>query len=141
MGAWGADIFENDAAMDFLADYENSGVRALTEVFERVKTASNDGYIEVDEGSAALAAGEIIAKAYGKGSATLSNELGETIAIHASDVASHVSLPAAAVDAINLISADAETSEVFGLWLEAGAEDEWLDIVKGLKGRLEGLTR
>lgn len=55
MGAWGYGIFEDDAALDFTADVEESGnpERMLRQAFD---TAIGADYLESDEGSAVLVA-------------------------------------------------------------------------------------
>ena len=64
MGAWGHGSFQNDSAMDWLDELPGSDRAMVREALERVVGAS--GYVEVDDGSAALAAAELIAAAHGK---------------------------------------------------------------------------
>ena len=61
MGAWGIGIFENDAAADWLFDYEAVGASAVLQAFSDAKEQAASGYIDVDAGSMVLAAGEVVA--------------------------------------------------------------------------------
>ena len=59
MGAWGHEPFENDSALDWVAEVEGlDGVRATLRQCEE-----EDDYLEGDEGSAAVAAAALIAAA------------------------------------------------------------------------------
>ena len=53
VGAWGAGSFENDAALDWVAELEAAdGPEVLDRALRRV-TEAGDGYLEVDDGAAA----------------------------------------------------------------------------------------
>ena len=67
MGAWGEKPFENDAAQDFLAAFEAGGVAELRSALEGVADTDDDSEVDVDDGSAAIAAAEIVAAALGLG--------------------------------------------------------------------------
>ena len=60
MGTWGTGSFENDSAADFIKEVVEDGAVALREALEVVLDPELD-YIEVEEGSRAIAAAEIIA--------------------------------------------------------------------------------
>ncbi len=65
MGAWGADTFENDTACDWIGDLLATGDLssiddALAAVIDR------DDYLDVDDGSIALAAADVVARLRGK---------------------------------------------------------------------------
>ncbi|GAA4386219.1 DUF4259 domain-containing protein [Hymenobacter koreensis] len=65
MGAWGYFNFDNDAAADFAGDFRDNHTEAM--LYEALATASEEeGYLEVDEASEALAAAEIVAAILGK---------------------------------------------------------------------------
>ncbi len=55
MGAWGAGIFENDPADDFIAMVEDESFQAVRRCLAIVNDKSDDEYLEVDESSQALA--------------------------------------------------------------------------------------
>ena len=59
MGAWGAGPFENDDAMDWAIDLEESGDVGF--VVEALRAAEGDGYLDAPEGSVTMAAAEVVA--------------------------------------------------------------------------------
>ena len=59
MGAWGAGPFENDDAMDWAIDLEESGDVGF--VVEALRAAESDGYLDAPEGSVTIAAAEVVA--------------------------------------------------------------------------------
>jgi len=67
MGTWGAKAFQNDSAVDWLAELETSGVAALRATLSRVADTAQDASVDVDDGAAAIAAAEIVAAALGHG--------------------------------------------------------------------------
>ncbi|WP_309571056.1 DUF4259 domain-containing protein [Deinococcus sp.] len=60
MGTWGTGSFDNDSAADFIKEVVEDGVVALREALEIVLDPDLE-YVEVEEGSRAMAAAEIIA--------------------------------------------------------------------------------
>lgn len=131
MGAWGAGVFENDDAADWvweLEDDENGSV-VIAALSEIVDTPVDD-YIEAPEASNALAAAEIVAAARGHHGAELPSEAREWIRVNAARVdAAWLALAAGAVERISI---DSELKE---LWDEAGS-DEWPRVVADLLARL-----
>lgn len=67
MGAWGHKAFQNDAALDWLAELEARGVSALRGVLSAALETAEDEYLDVDDGASAIAAAEIVAAAMGRG--------------------------------------------------------------------------
>src|ERR1700733_13931317 len=65
MGAWGSGFFENDAALDWVAVAKRNGVETAVE--GALREAIGAGYLDVDEGSAAVAAAALLAAAGGGG--------------------------------------------------------------------------
>lgn len=61
MGAWGHGSFENDSAMDWLGQIVGGDPSIVRAALEYVVVAS--GHIDVDDGSVALAAAELVAAA------------------------------------------------------------------------------
>jgi hypothetical protein len=126
MGAWGAKAFENDSALDWFAELENGGVAVLREALDAA--ASSTDYLEVDEGSAAIAAAEIVAAAASGKRDRLSNDAaawldGNARAISADDRA----LAKRAVQRVL-----GEDSELCQLWDDNGPDNEWRADVRGL---------
>src|ERR1700730_8153882 len=67
MGTWGPGPFANDAAADFLDMLRTSSARAVTKVLREIAGVPAGQYIDVDDGGAGWAAGEIVALAFGYG--------------------------------------------------------------------------
>jgi hypothetical protein len=81
MGAWGYQVFENDDALDWLAELEDAddaSASTLTAAFDAVLKANSDR-IEIPEASTALAAAEIVTAMLGKATVSLSEEIVEWI--------------------------------------------------------------
>jgi hypothetical protein len=73
MGSWNLGPFDN-AAADFLGELEPSPSRSVTKALRTIAKSPDGHYIEVDEGSAAWAACELVALAFGYGDLTALNE-------------------------------------------------------------------
>lgn len=67
MGAWGEKAFENDAALDWLAELEAQGAPWLRAALSTVERTVQDQYLDVDDAAAAIAAAEIVCAALGHG--------------------------------------------------------------------------
>ena len=67
MGSWGAGAFENDSALDWLAELESQGVSALRSILLVVAETDEADYVDVDDGAGAIAAAEVVAAALGRG--------------------------------------------------------------------------
>jgi hypothetical protein len=63
MGAWGTGVFENDGALDFLAELRDTApAERAAFVRERLgEAADEDDYLEVDSGQHAVAAAAVVA--------------------------------------------------------------------------------
>ncbi|MEM6824186.1 MAG: DUF4259 domain-containing protein [Pseudomonadota bacterium] len=145
MGAWGAGSFENDDAQDWIWEFEAEGVSAVEAVFMSTREAFASGYVESPEASMSIAAAELIAAAHGKPMA-LDGEAGQidreilkkALGDHADDVRARRDLPKLALEVLAMITASEETSELLGLWSDAGAE-EFLANVDDLRQRLRAV--
>ncbi len=129
MGAWSIEHFDNDAALDWLYDFSmNPSVHALEETFKAV--ADTADYIESDDGSAVLAAAEVIAAVKGKKSTAYPED---------TEVFSRLSISpeliARALQAIDVVSRQ-DNSELKELWQESDEYEDWQQAVSELKERL-----
>lgn len=65
MGAWGSKIFEDDATLDWLNDFQHAGssFSMLQMVFDRTLEMN---YLDYEDAAAALSAAEVVAAAFGR---------------------------------------------------------------------------
>lgn len=128
MGAWGAGVFDNDDALDWIDQLENGGATALTEAFAAIADA--DAYVDASDASMALAAAEVAAAARGRPAADLPGEVEAWVKLNGASVAPDV-IPLA-MDAVRRVREDSELRE---LWEEQDPS-EWYAAVDDLLGRL-----
>ena len=130
MGAWGLGVFDNDCAMDWLQELtESSGLSAIKMALAAVIDSMD--YMEVDEGSAGLAAIEIINLLKGNGPSDTPEYVMEWVHNNEQhDVSSLIPLANSALEKIE----NPETSEVSALWLEGGYN--WAGMVSDIRRRL-----
>jgi hypothetical protein len=131
MGSWGPNSFENDDALDWVYDLEEStDTSVIVQALEAV--TDNDGaYIEAPVGSVAIAAAEVVAALKGHGASSLPREISEWIEDKPRPDAS---LIGKARQAIDVVLAESELKE---LW-EENAEDysKWVAALEQCKARL-----
>ena len=130
MGAWGAGVFENDDAGDWVWELEDDNdMSVLHEALAAAVDTPLDEAVEAADASNALAAAEIVAAARGHHGAELPSEAREWIGRNAGLVdARTVALATAAVERVSI------NSELTELWEEAES-DEWSLVVSGLLDR------
>ncbi len=131
MGAWGHSAFENDDALDWLYELEESSgldlvVATLTEV-------SQEGdYLEAPESSMGLAAAEVVAALNGQPAEDLPENVAEWCA--ALGEAADQDLVALAASAVRIVAGGSELKE---LWEEADNLDAFLQYTNDLLARIE----
>jgi hypothetical protein len=130
MGAWGPGSFENDDAMDWLADLvDGGGMDVVESAFHGVADAE---YLEAPEASSAVAAAEVVAALAGRPPAELPDEAAEWVAAHGRPPGDRLVRQARA--AVQRVRADSELKE---LWEEDGdGPNEWHAAVDDLLRRL-----
>jgi hypothetical protein len=133
VGAWGAGVFENDSALDWVAELaERGGIEPVVEALERA-TASADGYLDADDGSMALAAAEAVAASKGAPTDDLPAEVEAWAEANAAGIgAANVAASLAAVERVG-----GTDSELADLWEESGSAGEWREHLESLRVRLE----
>ena len=134
MGAWGAGNFDNDAALDWLADLERSGgARHLRHALERI--SDNDGYIDADEACGALAAAELVAALLGQPLAVLPPPAAEWLKNPGENAGTAArELQPLALVAVNRVRTISELRE---LWEESKKHTaEWTRALDELEHRL-----
>jgi hypothetical protein len=131
MGAWGVGIFDNDDAMDWVAELERSD--DLKAAIEQALVAANqpsDIYLQAPEASTGLAAAEVVAALKDAPSAALPKEIQNWLAKHTLDVSDVISLARNATDRIK------SKSELRDLFEESGSISEWIRGIEDLRRRL-----
>lgn len=132
MGTWGAGPFDSDGAGDLLAmirhgDFTFDDVDAYFE---------DDEYVEADGGQAALALVELVLALHGQPHAPLLEEEAVLAAL-----APHLTPERTRwlVEQADRVLADPDTSELYELWTEAGA-DEWREPALASVARLRAVV-
>jgi hypothetical protein len=132
MGAWGAGYFDNDDAGDFVSDLRDaqdwSVVRAALAV---VASFPADNYLELTEGSAAIAASAVLAQKTKNFPATDFPEDLEAI-----DALAPAPGDLAQIALRALARVRSAKSELAELWQEAGDSD-WLATIDALESSLK----
>jgi hypothetical protein len=132
MGAWGEKAFQNDSALDWVAELTAGGVATLRASLSSVATTDEDDSVDVDDGAAAIAAAEIVAAALGHGRDRVTTEIGTWLDSHSrSLVAQDATLAKRAVERV--LGAG---SELRSLWDEGDSENAWRADVNVLLTRL-----
>lgn len=133
MGAWGADSFENDDALDWLADFcddpeEGFVLAALKSCAE----ADAGAYLESPECCAAVAAAELVAALKGSGDADLPEDVSACLAD--SNIKPEPYLVETALKALARIKSGSELKE---LWDDSEQAGEWQEAMSDLESRLK----
>jgi hypothetical protein len=130
MGAWGAESFENDDAMDWVAELQGEGLPATGSAIQAVIELADD-YLEAPICSAGLAAAEVLAALRGRPAASLPDDVLEWVRRYPGDPGAELTRNAqVAVDAI------LRKSELRELWEESGEFEAWQNSVGDLQARL-----
>ena len=128
MGAWGTGSFENDDAMDWLAEVEDAEDTDL--VLDTLQAVLDSDYVEADDASRAVAAAEVVAAMLGKGAPRLPKEVA---AWAKGQGAPDAELVTAAKAALKVVL---EGSELRSLWDDSDEADRWEAGIKALIARL-----
>jgi hypothetical protein len=131
VGAWGSGPFSNDDALDWIADFEESGVPVIVQAFGSV----DNQYLEAPEASRIIAAAEVVAAAFGRPSSDLPETLRAPVMSTRDAIIQSGEIRENALRAVDRVLGDA--SELKELWQDAGESyDVWLQSVRDLRGRL-----
>jgi hypothetical protein len=132
MGAWGHGSFENDTALDWLADFEGEGADTVLVAIADVTNADVEEDIDVDRACVALAATEIIAALKTGDEGRLNEEARTALATYRDDIDVAALAPVAA----RAVARIAEESELKELWEETEDFDAWSTDLDALLDRL-----
>jgi uncharacterized protein DUF4259 len=132
MGTWGSEAFENDHAMDWAYDLEQtSDLSLIKDALERV-TRRADEYPDASDCDLAVAAAEIVAALNNNPSQNLPEKVADWISQNPLKVDGK--LIALAHRAVARVKTDSELKE---LWDETGDADEWYQSIDDLEARLK----
>jgi len=132
MGAWGAGPFENDDALDFLGELSGLTADELASRLEAALAVPAQGYLELPEASAAIAAAGLIAVARGGAFDSLNEEVVELAQTGA--VRDGARLRDLALTALARVTG--ESSEWQELWSESGSSAEADAMIADLRSAL-----
>jgi hypothetical protein len=131
MGAWGEGPLQNDAALDWVTKLEANGVAAVREALSTVASYSLDDYLDVDDGSLAIAAAEVVAAVFGPRD-RLKLPFAAWLEAHGKPlVEDDLTLARSAVQRVL-----AKNSELRGLWDDYDDDSPWHRGIRDLLSRL-----
>lgn len=133
MGAWGAGSFENDDALDWASELEDTrGLKFVKKTLRDVLDAG-DGVLEADVASRGLAAAEVVAGLNDAPADDLPEEVENWVEEQRGR--SEVDLSPLALEALERMRS---RCELFDLWKESGQDAAWLGTLAALEKRLRG---
>jgi hypothetical protein len=130
MGAWGHRSFENDDALDWVADLMESDDLEIVESALAAVTDEESDYRESSECSMAVAAAEVVAALNGNAAKSLPKEVKKWLRDRRKPPKALVALARRAVDGI------ADNSELKELWEETKNFENWTSALDDLRARL-----
>lgn len=133
MGAWGIKNFENDDALELVADMDDDGWPYILDAIENVIIVPDDQYLDAHDCCRALAAMEYVAAVQGKPSSDLPEEAADWIKHKHTEALT----PDTVADAICALKRITTNSELKELWEETGEFDDWLAVTKDLEARIQ----
>ena len=130
MGAWGSKSFENDDAMDWVAEFKEAGADAVRSSLEAALNAGEE--LDEPEACEALAAAEIVAAVKTGDQSNIDEEAVTALTKFAEKIGTseHIRL---AKDAVARIKSK---SELRDLWEETDEFGDWIKTVEALEARL-----
>lgn len=127
MGAWGAGNFENDDALDFLAEID--GPTILESAFQALPPAG-EGEVDATDACRVLAAAEIVAAMMGRPSADCPAKLTPRLKELGKPTGELIELARRGVSRVLF------DSELLDLWNESDSREDWNVVVTDLIERL-----
>jgi hypothetical protein len=136
MGTWDVGPFSNDAAADLLSALDEAEpAQALDLLRETLaNAAANDGYLDVDDGQAAVAAAAVVAAQRLRGSRLDLSTVPPWLAEGGLDIPQE--LDGLALAALDRVVGD--DSELHGLWKDGDGLQEFLATLAPLRAALAG---
>ncbi len=131
MGVWGAGVFDNDDALDWVYDLADAGSLGRVSAAMDVILRDKDDHPEISDCRIGLAAAEIIAAMHGDPSPELPEEAEEWIG---DEVLENDSMRAKAEKIVHIILTDSELKDK---WENSSNYDKWKENLENLLKRLE----
>ena len=132
MGAWGAGPYQNDHALDFLAELSELPPDGMGSRITSALVLPSDGYLELHEACAAIAAAGLIAAAR---SEAIEGPDAEALAVvQSNEETGDVQVRDLALAA--LVRVNGKSSGWRDLWLESGSWEEADQMISGLRAKL-----
>jgi hypothetical protein len=137
MGAWGMKPFENDGAGDFEAELCLSHPDNPDFIRSTLASIEGEDYLEVDSGQAVIACATVIAAMNGMEG----NDLPKRLRAWIDDNKQYNTAPLIplALHALDRVTSDADSSEIYDLWQESQHFQEWRAITQAIYTYLQSL--
>lgn len=133
MGAWGLGVFDNDDALDWVAELEEGADVSLLQESLNIECLVGD-YVDLADANRAMAAAEVVAALSGAGRDDLPETVQEWVGQQPEVQADLVVMALAAIERIKA------HSELKELWEQSDAASQWQAVVDDLEGRLRRIT-
>ena len=131
MGTWGATSFENDSAMDWVADLEESGGFGAVDAALDLVIQGVSGRVDDWEFEAAIAAAEVVAATAGLPAGDLPDEVRVWTERHPDPGADRIAR------ATQVVSTTLDGSVILKLWKASESFGDWNAAMHDLKKRLD----
>jgi Domain of unknown function (DUF4259) len=132
MGAWGAGPFQNDDALAFLAELTELPPAGMGSRITSALALPSDGYLELPEACAAIAAAGLIAAA--RSAAIEGPDAEANVVVQSNEAARDAQLRDLALAA--LVRVNGESSEWRDRWVASGSWEEADEMITGLRAEL-----
>lgn len=133
MGAWGVNSFENDSALDFIADIEEQGSALFLEQIDFVAKYPEEDFLEAPDAEQVLVALEIIAVVQGNPSKNIPEGLSTWIEKNGPKEVGDTTIELSHKALDRVLSNNSELKE---LWEDSDEYSLWEKNLKDLKERI-----
>lgn len=135
MGAWGSGPFDNDGALDFVQSVEAADPdrRADTVRAALMSVVEGGGYLDIDDGSQAVAAAAVVAAGVAGGS--FAESVGAPASVRGGGIDLPADLPPLALRALDRVAGD--DSEWSDLWNVGQSDSPAAVVLASIRAVLE----
>lgn len=135
MGAWGMKPFENDGAGDFEAELCLLHPNDPDFLLSILESVDQEEYLEVDTGQAIIACAAVLAYMNGLEDDQMPERI--RVWVEKNRTYNTASMIPLALHALDRVTQDAESSEIYDLWQESEYFDEWKESVDQIRSYLQ----